>query len=298
MILDQGIFENWDTRFQEANCLNRRNHYTIVLRVCQEENTAETRLEKRSGFGYDGLPMVRTVIWFTYFWLFQLVSIIFLLAYFLLGLLGRKQSQAKLLFRVTRNWARQMLGVAGGRVEVSGQENLPVQGGVLFVSNHQGAFDIPLLIGFLPGLKGFVSKKENFRLPIVGVWMKLLGCIVIDREDLRQSAGAIARGIRDLQAGRSLVIFPEGTRSKSAQLNRFKEGSFKLATRSGAAIVPLTIDGSYRLLEGNRGRICPGTVRLHIHAPVILTDLSVDKKKDPAELVRGIIASRLTDGRP
>ncbi len=237
--------------------------------------------------------MARTIFWFAYFWLFQLVSTIFLLACFLLGLLGLKKAQAGLLLWITRNWARQMFGLAGGQVEVSGLENLPAQGGVLFVANHQGAFDIPLLIGFIPGLKGFVSKKENFRLPIVSAWMKLLGCIVIDRNDLRQSVRAIACGVRALQAGRSLVIFPEGTRSQSDRLNPFKDGSFKLATRSGATIVPVTIDGSYRLLEGNRGRIRPGIVRLHIHPPVLPAGLPADKKNDPAELVRAIIASHL-----
>jgi len=104
--------------------------------------------------------------------------------------------------------------------------------------------------------------------------------------------------VRDLQAGRSLVIFPEGTRSQSGKLQRFKDGSFKLATRSGATIVPVTIDGSYRLLEGNRGRIRPGMVRLHIHPPLILADLPAGKRSDPAELVRGIIASRLPELRP
>jgi len=242
--------------------------------------------------------MVRTFLWFAYFWSFQLVSIPFLFAYFVLGLLGGKRRQTQLLERITRTWARQMIAAAGGKVEVSGLENLPRAQGVLFVANHQGAFDIPILMGFVPVLKGFVSKKENFRLPIVSTWMKLLGCIVIDRGDLRQSVGAIARGVRDLQAGRSLVIFPEGTRSKSGKLQRFKDGSFKLATRSGATIVPVTIDGSYRLLEGNRGRIRPGTVRLHIHAPVILADLAAAEKKDPADLVHAIIASRLPDGRP
>jgi 1-acyl-sn-glycerol-3-phosphate acyltransferase len=254
---------------------------------------AAARLAKRGGFGYDGFLMLRTVFWFTYFWLFQLASTPFLLAYCLLGLLGLKRQQAELLLWITRTWARQMIAAAGGQVEVSGLENLPPHTGVLFVANHQGAFDIPLLLGFVPGLKGFISKKENFRLPIVSTWMKLLGCIIIDRSDLRQSARAIARGIRDLQAGRSLVIFPEGTRSKSGQLQRFKDGSFKLATRSGAVIVPLTIDGSYRLLEGNRGRIVPGRIRLHIHPPVILADLAADQRKDPADLVRAIIASKL-----
>lgn len=237
--------------------------------------------------------MLRTICWFVYFWLFQLVSTLFLLVYFLLGLLGQNKNQAKLLYWITRTWARQLIFIAGGRVEISGLENLPTSGGVLFVSNHQGAFDIPLLLGYVPGLKGFVSKKENSRLPIVSIWMKLLHCIILDRQDLRQSVQAITSGIRDLQAGRSLVIFPEGTRSKSGVLNRFKDGSFKLATRSGAAIVPLTIDGSYRLLEGNNGRIGPASVRLHIHAPVILADLPADKKSDAAEMVRGIIASRL-----
>jgi 1-acyl-sn-glycerol-3-phosphate acyltransferase len=237
--------------------------------------------------------MVRTFLWFAYFWAFQLASIPFLLAYFILGLLGRKKSREQFLHWVTRSWARQMVAAAGGKVQVTGLENLPPKGGALFVANHQGAFDIPLLIGFVPVLKGFVSKKENFRLPIVSTWMRLMGCIVIDRGDLRQSAGAIARGIRDLKAGRSLVVFPEGTRSKSGRLQRFKEGSFKLATRSGVAIVPLTIDGSHRLLEGNRGRIRPGMIRLHIHPPVILADLDAGQRKDPADLVRAIIASKL-----
>jgi 1-acyl-sn-glycerol-3-phosphate acyltransferase len=237
--------------------------------------------------------MLRTVFWFAYFWLFQLASTLFLLAHFLLGLLGLKRRQAALLLWISRTWARQMIAAAGGKVEVSGLELLPPGQGVLFVANHQGAFDIPLLIGFVPGLKGFVSKKENFRLPIVSTWMKLLGCIVIDRGDLRQSAGAIARGIRDLRAGRSLVIFPEGTRSQTGDLRRFKEGSFKLATRSGATIVPLTIDGSYRLLEANHGRIVPGRIRLTIHPPLDARQRATGDKAALAEHVQGIIASVL-----
>jgi 1-acyl-sn-glycerol-3-phosphate acyltransferase len=237
--------------------------------------------------------MLRTIFWYVCFWLLQLFSILFLLGYFLLGLLGRRHNQAQFLEWTTRAWARMLIRIAGGRVDVSGLENLPPGGGILFVSNHQGAFDIPLLLGYVPGLKGFVSKKENGRLPVVGTWMKLLHCIFLDRKDLRQSARAIARGVGDLQAGRSLIVFPEGTRSKSGTMRRFKDGSFKLATRSGAAIVPLTIDGSYRLLEGNRGRITPGQVRLHIHPPISIRDLSHADKETLTETVQGIIAASL-----
>lgn len=245
--------------------------------------------------------MLRTMLWFAYFWLFQLVSLIFLLAHFLLGLLGLKNAQARLLEWITRTWARQMIAAAGGKVEVSGLENLPLQKGVLFVSNHQSAFDIPLLIGFLPVLKGFVSKKENFRLPIVSSWMKRLRCIILDREDLRQSARAIISGVGQLKKGWSLVIFPEGTRSRSGRLNRFKDGSFKLATRSGATIVPLTINGSFRLLEGNRNRIGPGVVHLTIHKPLRAEEYA-RAKDDLAAQVQAIVASALpadsTDSLP
>jgi 1-acyl-sn-glycerol-3-phosphate acyltransferase len=238
--------------------------------------------------------MARTVFWFACFWLFQLVSTLFLTVYFLLGLLDWKNRQAALLEWISRAWAQAMVSLAGGTVEVSGLENLPRRQGVLFISNHQGAFDIPLLIGFIPGLKGFVSKKENFRLPIVGTWMKLLGCIVIDRGDLRQSARAIARGVRDLRSGRSLVIFPEGTRSRSGAMNPFKEGSFKLATRSGSVIVPLTIDGSRGLFEGNGHRIRPGRIRLTIHPPLAAADSS-SSKADLATQVQKIVASALPE---
>jgi len=236
--------------------------------------------------------MLRTIFWYICFWLLQIASLPFLFAYFLLGLSGRRQGQTNFLKWATRTWARLLIGIAGGKVEVSGMENLPA-GGVLFVANHQGAFDIPLLIGYVPGLKGFVAKKEVGRLPIAGIWMRLLGCIFLDRKDRRQSARAIARGIADLQSGRSLIVFPEGTRSQTGVMNRFKDGSFKLATRSGAAIVPLTIDGSYRLREGNRGRITPGMVRLHIHPAIRPGDLGAVEKRDLTATVQRTIASEL-----
>jgi 1-acyl-sn-glycerol-3-phosphate acyltransferase len=238
--------------------------------------------------------MLRTVIWFTYFWLFQLFSLIPLLIYLLLGLFKQRGWQEKLLYRLTRSWARQLVALAGGQVEVSGLENLPPKQGVLFVANHQGAFDIPLLLGYIPGVKGFVSKKQNSRLPIVGIWMKLLRCVILDRENLRQSAKAMVMGVRFLKEGWSLVIFPEGTRSKSGVMNRFKDGSFKLATRSGATIVPLTIDGSYRLLEGNHGRVQPGKIRLHIHPLIDLGRLSMSETSKLAETIQNMIATKLS----
>jgi 1-acyl-sn-glycerol-3-phosphate acyltransferase len=238
--------------------------------------------------------MARTILWYVAFWLLQLLSLPCLVIVLLLQAAGRQAARDKILFLTVRTWARLLIAFAGARVAVSGLENLPAQGGTLFISNHQGAFDIPLLLGYVPGLKGFVSKKEASRLPIVGAWIRQLRCIVLDRGNMRQSARAIARGVGDLRAGRSLIVFPEGTRSKSGTMGRFKDGSFQLATRSGAAIVPLTIDGSYRLLEGHQGRITPGTVQLHIHPGIRVQGLSTAEKKNLAATVQRIVASRLT----
>ena len=171
--------------------------------------------------------MARTIIWYVCFWLLQLLSIPLPGSDFPVVDIGAKAIREKFIYLTARTWARLLIGFAGARVEVFGLENLPVAGGMLFVSNHQGAFDIPLLLGYVPGLKGFVAKKEASRLPIVGIWIRLLRCIVLDRKDMRQSARAIARGVGDLRAGRSLIVFPEGTRSKSGDDEPFQGRQFQ-----------------------------------------------------------------------
>lgn len=222
--------------------------------------------------------MLRTIVWFVFFWFCQIASIPFLVVYLLLAALRLRRPCDRLLECVVRIWAKLMIRSAGIRVQVSGQENLPAQTGLLFVSNHQSAFDIPLVLGYIPGLKGFISKKENLWVPVMNVWMKAMYCLFMDRRDPRQSARVIARGVAYLKNGHSLVIFPEGTRSRDGAILPFKSGSFKLAIRANAPIVPLTIDGTGRLFEGNHGRICSGSVHLHIHPLVEPAAWNAEKK--------------------
>ncbi|MCD8503076.1 MAG: 1-acyl-sn-glycerol-3-phosphate acyltransferase [Bacillaceae bacterium] len=144
-------------------------------------------------------------------------------------------------------------------------ENLPPQGeACLFVSNHQGNFDIPILIGFLNRPLGFISKIEVKKMPIVNKWMEHMNCVFMDRKDRRQAVQSINKGADNLKNGSSLVIFPEGTRSKGMKMNSFKAGSFKLAQKSGATIVPVAINGSYKIMEQNGFKIKPATVKVTI----------------------------------
>lgn len=234
---------------------------------------------------------MRTIIWFIDFWIYQLFSIFFMIKYLIIGILGKKEKQKEYLNKITKNWARHMVKLTGSNVELIGEENIP-EGNVLFVSNHQGNFDIPLFLGYVPKLKGFVAKTELKKMPMVSRWMKELGCIFIDRNNLRQSLSAILDGIEKLKNGSNLVIFPEGTRSKGNKMGEFKKGSLKLATKSNATIVPITIIGSYKILEENK-KITPTDVKIIIHKAIDTKGMSNEDKKDLGDMLFKIISEPL-----
>ncbi|WP_235193360.1 1-acyl-sn-glycerol-3-phosphate acyltransferase [Exiguobacterium sp. AB2] len=141
---------------------------------------------------------------------------------------------------------------------MKGLENIPNEP-VVYVANHQGNFDVPIMITATKHPKAFISKIEVQKFPIIPHWMELMGCIFIDRSDRRQSIKAIRSGVETIKSGQSIIIFPEGTRSKGGPMKGFKAGSLTLATSSGAKIVPVAIQGSHHLLE-TKNRITPGTV--------------------------------------
>lgn len=231
--------------------------------------------------------MLRTIYWFMMFGLYLVVSTFFALHYKVLGKLKGKKNQEEYLHKVTSTWGQHMVKFTGSKVEVEGAENIP-EGTVLFVSNHQGNFDIPTLLGFIPKLKGFVAKKELKKIPMISLWMKWLKCLFMDREDPRQSLKTILKGIEYLKGGHSMVIFPEGTRSKGGPVGEFKKGSFKLAVKAGVPIVPITINGTYKLLE-ETGKIKKSTIHIKIHPPIDTKGYNPRVDEDLSVRVRDII---------
>jgi 1-acyl-sn-glycerol-3-phosphate acyltransferase len=148
-------------------------------------------------------------------------------------------------------------------------------------------------MGYLRKTKGFIAKKELFKLPCVKTWMKLLKCIPIDRENIRSSAKAISDAIKVLKTGHSMIIFPEGSRSKACEMGDFKAGSFKLATKSRLPIVPITVNGTYKILEKNNMIIKPTKIYLTIHKPVYTHDLTTEQLKELTEQVKDVIQRAL-----
>jgi len=212
--------------------------------------------------------MIRTLIWFIYFCLYLICSIPAWLRLKHLEKKGRQTQVDALLFKKAGKWARSLLVLAGAKVTITGAEHVPASGAALFVSNHQGDFDIPVLLGLIDKPKAFIAKAEAQKIPFISSWMTMMKCVFIKRQSRRQSLDAIHAGARILKNGRSLVIFPEGTRSKSSRLGSFKPGSLKLALASGVPIVPVTINGSYRLLERQGFLIKPAAVDLIISPPI------------------------------
>jgi 1-acyl-sn-glycerol-3-phosphate acyltransferase len=236
--------------------------------------------------------MIRTIIWFIIFWIYLIVSLFQNIRYWYFGKVGNEEKQTMILHNTTSRWARNMVRFTGTKVEVNGEENIQDRN-VLFVSNHQGNFDIPVIMGYIPKLKGFVAKIELAKMPIVSGWMKKLGCLFLDRKDPRQSLKTILKGIEELKEGKNLVVFPEGTRSKGRYtIGEFKKGSLKLAIKSGVPIVPVTIDGTYKILE-ERNRISKTKVSITIHEPIYMENLSNEEKNELTNYVYDIIKSGL-----
>ncbi len=238
--------------------------------------------------------MIRTIVWFSYFFLYQLFSIVILAKYMCIHKFGSLQKAAAYAHKISRRWAWSMLSVAGAKVKVSGLDNIPPDQAVLFVSNHQGNFDIPLLIATIDKPKGFVAKIELAKIPLLSTWMKIIGCVFMDRNDLRQSLQVISQGIETLKNGHSMVIFPEGTRSQKMDMGEFKKGSLRLATKSGVPIVPVGISGSYKLLEA-KGKIHPSIVHITIGTPILLSELSKEEQKESVAYVQAQIEQLLHD---
>lgn len=206
---------------------------------------------------------------------------------------GNKEQYEDFVTEKVTDWARKRITDSGASVNVYGIENLPHKDNVLFVSNHQSNFDILLLLAYLPCPKGFVAKVELEKFPFVNKWMKRIHCLFMDRNDIKQSAQIIIEGIKQLKNGINMVIFPEGTRSKTGELGEFKSGSFKLASKSKKLIVPLTIDGTRNVMEANNYKIKPAQINLYIHPPIDSSTLTKEELAQLPDRVKATIEAKL-----
>jgi len=236
--------------------------------------------------------MIATILYILYILVTFLMSIVFLIPYLFFLLIRSRNLVRKYVACVTGIWARNIIFMTGSRVRVSGMENLPDSDEICLIGNHQGNIDVPLVLGYIPRRTGFIAKKELRKVPALNLWMIALNCIFIDRKNARKSLAGIHRGISRIKEGNTLAIFPEGTRSRGPRMNPFKTGNLKLIARAGVTIVPLTLNGTYRVFEENH-RIRSSRITLHIHPAIQTSRLSAEQQAALPETLQQLIASAL-----
>ncbi|MDP2106199.1 MAG: lysophospholipid acyltransferase family protein [Desulfobulbaceae bacterium] len=180
---------------------------------------------------------------------------------------------------LAKRWGRLICSLAGARVSVEGRENLVQAGPYIFAANHQSQFDIFALQGYLGCDFRWMAKKELFAVPIFGAAMRSAGYISVDRSRGRQAMQSLIEAARRIADGTSVVIFPEGTRSRDDQLQDFKSGAMVLAIKAGVPIVPVAIIGTHQILPKGKLLARSGQVLIKIGQPIDTTKFSGSDKQ-------------------
>lgn len=208
---------------------------------------------------------------------------------------GDFEKEREYILKATSTWGKQMLKAFGATIDVKGRENLPTEGPVVYVSNHQGYADIIALCAALDTIQfGYVAKKELAKVPLYGDWILEVRSVLIERDHPRESIKAISKGINYINDGFSMMIFPEGTRSKGPEMGEFKKGAMKLATKPKVPIIPVSINDSWKCFE-EEGRMKGADIGIIVHPAIETKDLSNEEEKHLSDRVEEIIRSGVAE---
>ncbi|MCD8301241.1 MAG: 1-acyl-sn-glycerol-3-phosphate acyltransferase [Clostridiales bacterium] len=169
--------------------------------------------------------------------------------------------------------------ICGVTTTVIGHENVPTDRPVLYVANHNSYFDIMITYTFCENRTGYIAKDTLEKVPQLNRWMKRLYCLFMNRDDMRQSLQVILDGIELIQKGISVCIFPEGTRGTSEEMLPFKNGSMKIAERTGCPVIPIAISGTRNIIGDHAPKAVPSHVVVEYGDPIYTDQLSRADKK-------------------
>ena len=199
--------------------------------------------------------------------------------------------------RIAQRWARGLLWLSGVRVEVIGGERVLQDRPQIFMANHQSLFDIFIVLAFIPAQFRFIAKKELFRVPIFGGALRKYGTIEINRQHHESAVQSIDIAALKIREGKSVVTFPEGTRSIDGEIKAFKKGVFHLALRAGVPIVPITIIGSREVMKKHSLKVHAGEITMIIEQPIDISGYSDENRDELIARVRNVIVGHFEKGR-
>lgn len=193
-------------------------------------------------------------------------------------------------------WALGTIGkICGVKLTVIGKENIPKDQAVLYVCNHRSYFDIILGYSIMPGLTGYISKDDLEKVPLLNIWMRRLYCLFLNRTDMKQGLKTILKAIEYIKQGVSICIFPEGTRNRGEEgsLLEFKEGSFKIAEKTGCPVIPIAISHTADVLLNHMPKVTPCHVTIEYGEPIYPKELPKEQKRALGAMTKGRIQEML-----
>ncbi len=224
---------------------------------------------------------------------YPILVVITLLTAVLTTLLSPISPDSKFAYFPARIWAKIFCFLTFVRVKVSGLEKLNPQQSYVFLLNHQSMFDIFAVYGWLPVIFKWMIKAEIRKIPFIGKACESAGHVFINRSSPIAAKQSLERAEAQLKNGVSLVIFPEGTRTKTGEIGVFKRGAFRVATDLSLPIVPVTIRGSFERLHYDSVQIIPGTIEMIVHEPIETTTYLPDNSSELIQKTRDQIQSSL-----
>lgn len=193
-------------------------------------------------------------------------------------------------------WALGTIGkICGVKLTVIGKENIPKDQAVLYVCNHRSYFDIILGYSIMPGLTGYISKDDLAKVPLLNIWMRRLYCLFLNRTDMKQGLKTILKAIEYIKQGVSICIFPEGTRNRGEEgsLLEFKEGSFKIAEKTGCPVIPIAISHTADVILNHMPKVTPCHVTIEYGEPIYPKELPKEQKRALGAMTKGRIQEML-----
>ena len=225
---------------------------------------------------------MRTIITVLYIFLFLILGLPVLGIEWIISKFNKAHADMVQL-RIVQWGLKCVAFISGVKLTVMGEENVPRDEPVLYIGNHRSFFDVVVTYARCPGLTGYIAKDGVNKVPIFRIWMKRLHCIFLKRDDMKEGLKVILKAIEYVKSGISICIFPEGTRNKDrdnpTSLLPFKEGSFKIASKTGCKIVPMALIGTADILENHFPWIHSAEVKLIYGAPIEVSALDKQQQK-------------------
>jgi len=198
---------------------------------------------------------------------------------------------------IARKWAKGILRLSGVKVQVVGGENVLQDRPQIFMANHQSFFDIFIVLAFIPAQFRFIAKKELFRVPLFGGALRKYGTVEINRQHHASAVRSIDEAAEKIREGKSVVTFPEGTRSIDGEIKAFKKGVFHLALKAGVPIVPISIVGSREILPKHSLKVRPGKITMIFDKPIFIEGYSEESRDALIARVRDVVVENFNKGR-